>query len=470
MTGGRIGIQMVLAVTGIIIPRVMGVETYGLFASVMAVVIMLQSASVCGLDLIEIRHLAPAWQAGERPQSDVLASSVWTTRLALSVMAAVVAGVWLALSRSLELGLAMCLVVALYAVLRYAGEATRGLFLALGQATKLTTLELTRAVASLPFIVGSFLLFGQLGAFGSLAVVSAAVLALGYRWMVRLLDLRPGLFRWSVLRPHLGYSLAAIPGTLAGVVQAQFSIYLVAASVARSEAGYLAVAVQFYLLCQGLFVTALMSLMPILAELERHGQIQRLRMWGSLMMRSSAASSCLAALGWAFVGRQVVSWLLTDAYAPVYHCVMLITVGMACYFGGSICSTILTIRGRSGLSSVQSIIYAGVTIAGIVWAVRGETEGTALRISAVYAVAAGAFALSAYFTLGLRERLWLPLRRTLVLIFPTLLVWPVEAWEAGFPSRVAAALLFAALYASLAVGLKLLPADELRELRQAWHG
>ena len=57
-----------------------------------------------------------------------------------------------------------------------------------------------------------------------------------------------------------------------------------------------------------------------------------------------------------------------------------------------------------------------------------------------------------------------------LLIAPALLVWPVEAWEAGLPARIAGALLFVAIYASLAVGLRLLPASELRELRRTWHG
>ena len=69
--------------------------------------------------------------------------------------------------------------------------------------------------------------------------------------------------------------------------------------------------------------------------------------------------------------------------------------------------------------------------------------------------------------LGLRGAIWLPLRRTLLLSLPTLLAWPASVWEAGLWPRLAALAAFLVAYPGAALGLGLLPAGEVREIRRS---
>ena len=53
---------------------------------------------------------------------------------------------------------------------------------------------------------------------------------------------------------------------------------------------------------------------------------------------------------------------------------------------------------------------------------------------------------------------------------PAALDWPSAGWDAGPGARFAALAGFAAGYAALALGLRLVPLDELREIARAVRG
>ena len=78
--------------------------------------------------------------------------------------------------------------------------------------------------------------------------------------------------------------------------------------------------------------------------------------------------------------------------------------------------------------------------------------------------AAALFFACAYTSLGFFGHLWLPLRRTLLLLLPMSLAWPAFIWEADFAPRLAAAFAFVASYSVYGVVLKLLPAVEISEI------
>lgn len=466
MMVGRLAAHAVLVVSALVIPAVLGAENYGHYAAVMAVIAIVQVLSSSGLNMVEIRHLAPMWRSETREDAVVLGSTIWTTRALLSITAGTVAAIWFCFSGDLLSGFAVWLFLSVLAVIRSLFEATRGLFLSLGRVGTFVGLDLGRAALALAVVTIGFTLAGIDAVFLAFPGAMTLLLVITLALLVRVFPLQPGCFRWSALSPHLGFSAAAFVGTISHMVQLQFSIYLVAVYVARAEAGILAFTLQIFSFLRGLFQGGMASLMPILAEFDEGGDLDRLRRWGGMMMRYGAAASCVACVAWAFMGDLVLAALLPAEFAPVHHAATVILLAAAFSCCGGTCNAILLIRQRAWLAAFNGVVYATVAVVGVVL-VMEHGLAVSLWICWIYALAAGIFFAGSYLALGLRARIWLPLRRTLLLIAPIAVAWLALNWDGSPIHRALAAAAFAAVYLLLATVLRLLPLREISEIRAA---
>jgi O-antigen/teichoic acid export membrane protein len=463
MVTGRIATQAVLVASAFVIPRVLGVEAYGQYAAVMAVILMSQVLSSFGLPMIELRELPPLMRSSHPEQGAVLGSTIWVTRIILSMVAGFAAFAWLSQSEVLVPTAAVLVPLVAVAILRSAFEATRSLLLPLGRVAAFVGFDFFRATLVLVVVVVAFRLAGIDGVFRYFVTVFVVLLPFALFMLHRTLPLRPTSARWGSLRPFVGYSAAAFVGELSVVVQAQFAIFVVAVRIAPEEAGILALTLQLQIVIQGLYLSGLSSLMPILAEFEARQQMRRLRLWGSLMMRYGAAIACVGCVGWALMGGKILEWILSPAFQPVYRTGTVILIGVGFFCCAAACNGLLYIRGLARLASASSLVYAAVTIVGVLTVI-GLGPGAALRVTWVYTLAAGLFFLSAYFFLGFRGGLWLPLWRTALLLAPTAIALPALDWSGGTAARLFALAAFIAAYFAGAVTLRLLPTEEIAEI------
>jgi O-antigen/teichoic acid export membrane protein len=464
MLSGRLATQIVLVVSAFIIPRVLGAENYGQYAAVMAVIAIVQTLSSFGLPMVEIRELPPLKKDGSDPARAVeLGSTIWVTRLILSAIAGAAALVWLAASQELAGASSILIPLGLLAFLRSAYEASRSQLLPLGSVNLYVGLDFLRVTLVLVVVVAAFSFSGLDGVFMWFSAVFVILLPVALGRLRSILPLRLLGVRWHILRRFTAYAVAAFVGELSLIAQQQFAVYVVAVRVNRLEAGVLALTIQLLTLLQVLFLTGQAALMPILAEFNASGQTARLRLWGSLMMRYGAAISCLACVGWALLGNEFLAGLLPPAFAPVHRTGTVILVGAVFFCGAMVCNGLLYIRGLPWLASASSIVYAATTVGGVLLILDLDSN-TALWISSVYAVASVVFFSTAYLLLALGGQLWLPLRRTLLLMLPVVCAWPAVTWQANPTTRAAALVGFAVLYIVGAVALRLLPADEVREI------
>lgn len=466
MLTGHAGTVVVVTLSGFLVPRFLGASSYGLYAAVMAVVGIMVSTSTLGLPPVGMRFLAPAWRLRDRSESLPLHSALWTTRQVSSLLAGVVGGIWLGASSHPELGLAGSLLLGLLCWLRAAHEATRSQFLYLGEIGKMVGFEFLRALLTLPLVVGLFMGFGLAGVFTGLAALYAVFLIAGTILLVRIAPIERGVNHTVVLRPFVAFGASSYLGTLAGVFQAQFGVYAVAAWMAPQEAGFLAVATHIYGLARGVILSAHRSLAPILSELEELGDRRRLREWGGLAMRWEAAVATMATMSWVLVGKTLVEVLLTEAFSEVYPCVTAICVTLVFYSCAASCSNLLYIRGLAGYASACALGYAALTMAGIGWVLTNDATHTSQRVSWIYALAAAAYWIGCHTALGLRGALWLPVRRTILLISPVVLVPPLLLWETALGTRLLLLSVFVMSYSAVAVWLRLLPAGEIRRIRR----
>lgn len=462
LTGGRFAAQLILLVAAVVIPRLLGAEAYGIYAAWMAVVAIGGGFAMLGLPMVETRYLAPLWSLGERPAALALGSTIWTLKLALSVAAGAGVALWLATSPRLEANPLVILWVGLLAFALYAHEAAVSLYLPLHRVGTLSLFVLLRAALTLPVVVLSFKAGGLVGVAAGMAALYVVLWLLSWRVLLGIAALGPRGFQWATLRPYVAFSLAAFAANVAWRVQGHFSIYALANWVTPREAAFLALALQLYNFLQLLLLSARRALTPILAEMETRGESSRVQEWGDLMMRWTAAVITVAALGWALVGGEVVALVFTGAFAPVHPTAALILLCALLYGCAESCNMLLYVQGRAQHAAFTMAVYAVVTIAGLLLALRGPDLGSAQRTALAYTVAALVYFAVSYLVLERASNVRMPIGRTVVLALPAFAAPTMAAWEAPLSMRLAALVAALALYGVAALGLKLLPLEEAR--------
>jgi O-antigen/teichoic acid export membrane protein len=463
MVSGRLATHVILIISAFLIPAILGAENYGQYAAVMAVIAILQTLASSGLNLVQVRFLAPLWRIGPRDEAVVLGSTIWTARMFFALAIGVFAAIWFGASGDLISSFAVLVSLSALAVIRSTLDLSAGFFLALGRATVLVALDLTRALLVLIVVPLSFRFAGMAGVFILLPIVIAIPCVIATTQLVRRYPFRPRHFQWRALRSNLSFSFASLTAVVSQMVQVQFSIYAVAVFVARSEAGILALTLQIFAFLQGLFQSGRTSLMPILSELETRGEVSRLRLWGGIMMRYGAALSCLACVVWALLGGFLISSLLPFGFGPVHGSATVILLAVAFFCCGATCNGLLFIRGRPWLGASSCALYMVVTVAGVLILMTWD-EAIAQHICWVYVLATAVFFASSYVLLGCSTGLWLPLRRTLQLLLPMAAAWPALVWRASIGSALVAAAGFVVVYSLAAVSIRLLPLWEAREI------
>ncbi len=463
MSSGHLASLLVLTVSGFLIPRILGLENFGRYAAVMAVITIMQAVSSCGLSQVGVRYLSPMWGSGKYENAIKLGSSLLTARLVLSVVAGFVAIFWLSFSANLGLNFQFCLLLGLFCIFQIAFVATNSLFLPLGHVGKVVGFEFLRNILALPVIVLMFINFGFPGIFLGLLTVSVILFLANKTMLLRIIPLRLGVFSRPTLRPFIRYGLFSHIGAFSGIVYAQFTVYAVANFVAQQEAAFLAIAFHLHNIIRRLILAVRRSLMPILAEMEDQDQTERLRDWGGLIMRYSTAFLSMITVVWALNGKYIIHWVLTDSFLPVFPCALLILLSLIFSLCAMICNGLLLTREFAGTAALNSIVYGSAIIIGLFLVIQNGI-GTSYHIAWVYVAASLIFCCCAYLRLGFKGKIWLPLRRTLLLILPVTLAWPASIWDVPLFLKLIASVAFLVLYILYAIKLRLLLKHETAEI------
>jgi O-antigen/teichoic acid export membrane protein len=378
--------------------------------------------------------------------------------------AAICVWIWISASTSIPGARELSLLIGTAALWRYCAEATRSQLLPVGRPGMTALFEFVRSLLPMLCVAVMFDRSGLKGVFGLLACGYAILFFATFRILTRRITIRPFHYGLSALRPHIGFGLSNYVGTLAGTLQAQLCVYAAATLVTSNEAAYLGLSVQLFMLMQGIYLAARQALMPLLAFMEHKEEIKRMRYWGGLMMRYSAAGGCLIAVSWALIGPETIHLLLTDSYAPVYPCAIATAAAATFYGCAASCNGLMYMRGFSWAASATQVLYAIVTVCVMLVVIGGSPEGASYRIACVYAASALIFWIVAYAMLAATTGLWLPLRRTIILLLPLLLAWAVPSLQWSFTTRLFVLLVFLIAYPLGVVAGRLLPRSELHEI------
>ena len=470
MIGGNLVIQAVTLVAALVIPRYLGPQTYGRWSAVMALVSFAAVITQFSLIWVDLLYVGAPWRTGRIEEATKMASTTWLLRLTFSIVVAGIVAAWAFGTTALEINTVLAVTIFGLAAARYGLRTHLSLFMALGLVNQFTALNLARAVLTFLAVLAGFALGGFLGVFLALVTINVALCLTSLQLLRHSLPVRLRLFSWSLIRQHMGYASWTFVGALCRSGQMWLPIYIVANAVSSTEAAFVGVQVQVYAVLTELSHSARNSLLPILAQFDAIGHHSRMRSWGSMIVRYGIAAGCLSIVVWALVGRELIHWILSAAYAPVYEGVILMAVAHTFAFAAFTCVAILNLRGFAKLATGVVACFAFMTLGGVVWVTQSASEGAAVQVAIVFAAAGGVFALAAYFTLGVFGHCWLSLRRSLLLMAPSLLAWPAVAWDTSFGWRAAASLGFTGGYVLLANHFELISFAEMRRLMSRMRG
>lgn len=465
MALGRVLIHAGALLSVLLLSWLMDGHDYGRYVSIIALASFAAVVVEMGLGWLEMRFLAPLWQAGERQRAAALASTSWSVKMALNVLVCVLMIGWVMLTPALEYHGMVVLWIGLLIASRSAFTVTTMMQLPLGRRRSFVELESSRVVLHMAAAAGGYVLGGLELAFALLALVHLLLLGWSLRRLRADVAVSPRRFDGQLLWPHRRYiGWAAVTAMLAGA-QAWLPIFLLGGYLQPLQAAVLGVVVQVLNVLQGLAAGMRQGVMPILSGFHAQGDDQRSLEWSALLLRLSSFAAGLGLMVWLLWGQALVALGLPAAFAAVYQGVALALAAFLLLNIAGSCDSLLNLSGRSGWSAANLAMTTAVTLGGAALVVGAQWPQAALAMTLVLVVAALLLALASWLTLGWRQGLWLPLAKTVWLIVPPLLMLPLAWSEPGWPWWSVLPLgLGYGLYALLA---RLILVSELRDLLKA---
>lgn len=452
MTVGRVATQIVLVVSALAIPTVLGVDQFGRYATVMAVVLTLEVFGSGGLHLAETRYVAPLWSS-DPEQARTVASVLWTLRMGYSVAAAIAGWAWIASS---GIGLDVAFAAALLICTRSALEATRQLFLSIGQVPAMMSYEGARAIILFAVVAGGHLAMELPGVLLSLAAAHAALgivatahlrrsLAVGFR------------IRHSQVAKWLRFGVLTLAGLVAWMAQAQVPIYLTGTYSTISEAATFAIVVQVYALGQALLIAPWSALMPVLSELHTRKKNDSMQWWARAAMNWGVAGSVVVACTWAATG-DIVLRLLPEAFGTAHTAATWALVAISFLATTPATNGVLFAMGLPGRASIHQIIFAAITLVAC-WLVltRWQPDNTGTWLAVVYLVASACFAALGYIGLRQLSDIQLRISEPAMLMLPLIATFWILGLEWPAPMRIGVSVIAALIYLGSAIAAGLLP-------------
>lgn len=364
---GSIGTFVILAVNGVLIPRVLGVSDYGQYAAVVALIGFWMLASGVGFSRVVVLRLSPLWQQGLKRESECFVSATLTGSAIISCVVAF--GLFLWFSRVTTESHWWVMWVALFALTRLFLESTRVLFTPIGQASSGVILDLIRSAGSLLVVCVAYLWAGVDAVFWALSLFFALLVVWSYRMLRRLMEVSLDLRQLGLLKPYLSFLAMGHVGTLSSALRDSLSVYLVALLCDVKMAGHIAIAVTLVSSIRAIWQNVFRGVLPVMSELVASAQLTRLRMWLDTMNRVSAAGASILFLGWLAIGRDFVALLLGTEFAPVFAFVAIYLASVPFQIAVLINNGLFNIQARGRAIAVLSGIQLVMTLLfyGIIW-------------------------------------------------------------------------------------------------------
>lgn len=447
---------------GVLVPRLLGPESYGAFSLLTSLSFGFSAATALGVVQVVGRFAPRFLVQDDRAGLARFFAQILGFRILTGVVGAA-AYLLLTLLWLREVDPLALAAIAGVVALRAAGEVVFAVFLGLGQAARWGLSDLLHRYLGLGGVVLGFALGGLTGACLGLLAAEVVVLAIGLGWaggQIAWRELRP---RWTALQPYMSFGLSFFASGLAMTLfqrSGEAIVRLVDGDYV--QVGYFGLAHSVALV--GLTTTAQLavSFAPFIATLREQGGEQAIQRWADRLLRVGAAGAVLAWYGAVLLGEHIVPAVFGRDYAVVAVLLVPLTLALVPQVLGSLARLLALAYERPDVALRAALLRLALfwTLGPplVLWA---GALGAALAVplaSAVYAV---------YYTRRMQRVIDFPLRGLWRVLGLGSLFLPVALLRGGLALDLALYLALAALFALAGLRLGVVRRDELTAVGRA---
>ena len=457
------GLHVVAGVLfAVLIPRLMGPETFGRFALVTSVSLWfalfsgMNSAQIMGRFVPELA----LQEDGENLQK--FFGNLLVVRIANGVASAglyfLLTALWFQ-----ELDTVVLALIAGSVLVRTVAKLTFALFLGLNLAARWALGDTLRRWLSLALLIPGFYYGGLRGACLSLLVTEIVVLAIGLRWA-------GPHFSWSQLRldthylaPYLKFSLYFFAGNMLLTASQRSGEMLVRVITGDYvEVGYFGVAYRGYLLVYQSMWQLAMAFAPLFTILLIRGKVEELKQWSERLLKWTAVAGVLAVYGALLLGNDLVPLALGAAYGPVAANLPPLMAALVMMGLGSVARLLSLTYDRAGVAVTASLVQLLSF-----WAIGAILVISRGSLAASLAVLASSMLYAVYFTWRMRRVVRYPLRNWMLTVALGGLFFPLVLFRSTLVVNGSLYVAFVASYAGLLLLLRVVTPGEFAAMRRA---
>ncbi len=449
-------------VFAILVPRLMGPDTYGRYSLLESLSIWFLLLSSLSLTDVIGRYVPELILKQDSRGLDDLWSDLFTVRLASGILAALlylgVTVLWLR-----DLTATVLVTMAAMVLVRAIGELVFGAFVGFSRAARWQVGETIRQWLSLGLVVPGFYMCGLLGAVLSLLVTELVVLALGIYWL-RPHMTWPGL-HFDVRRslPYLQFGLVFFASDLLrAAVGASGQTLVRVISGEYVQSGYFGLASRVFATMSLAMPQIAMVFTPLLTTLHARGQVAALSRWLERLLKYLALGGMVASLGALLLADDLVPVVLGSEYGPVSANLKWLAMALPAMAVGQVARMVATVyvRPRTVLtaSAVQLLAFWILDVPLVMWL--GSLG------SAIATVVAWTF-YGVYLTWRMQDVLRYSLRECAVVIGLGFLFVPLHWLRSSWLSNVSLYAAFLVSYVGLLWLLRVVTRDEAAEVWKA---
>lgn len=453
-----------LALTMVVVPRLMGPVQYGEYALLISIITVIASSIDFGASAEMFGRFVPEFEVNQ--QTNVvrrLASNILGLRMLIGLSTTVVLFGVLSVLYGDQFPAMILVVICMIVIVREVQIVPYSLLYGLNKLGLRSTQLVMRRALSLVFLLVLYHFLGLLGAVVSTLLVDLVLAIAAFSWTAgyfRVTELKPDI---TFLKPFLRFDVAFyLSWVIVNVWQRSGNLLIEQLTGSTIQVAQFDISNQLYLVTTTLIFVAIESLIPIFTNLLLTGREQKLSDWSTTVLKHTAILSTLIFWVFVYIGPYVIPVLIGPDYAPTIPNTMWLLAGL---FPMAI----------TQLGSVFSVAYKKpyryLATLGISYAVFAMVSVLLIPVFQAMGCAIATLASSVTSATILYLSFKPQFRSSLSKSLPPILLWiifiPFLLLRDGFVSSMILAALATAVYIAILFALKVLRVDELNTMLSA---
>lgn len=452
-----------LLLSVIIVPRMMGVETYGSFAFFMSIYVICEALTELGVVQIFGRFIPELDDHDQRRLSQFLHGILFYGMLITLAVIGIAVVAFLGFHPA-------CFPpgwLAVLCVILFLGKLQGTLFAFMygrNEISRFSARDLMRSVFRFAFVVLLFKFFGLTGALWALVVNEIILLAVGIYWTKNHLFQKVGVLRFSEFKSYILFGFTFfIPIFLFGILRGSGNIFIKALTYSSAQVSYFDIANQFIQLSGSFFSLILAALIPSLTERHVQKQDETVRNWLGITLAYCGIGAFIAVNALIFLGKPVIAAFLGQSFSDVYQNAVIMTIALVPILVGSV-GVNLSILRKEPRVYIQSVL-SGAVVMILFFILLIPKMGAA---GASWATVIGYFTYALVFSFKYRQEFANILKRFFIVLAVVCAVVPFYFLQTDFVVAIILFILTTLAYIAILLLLKVVSVKHLKTIWQAF--